>query len=684
MASGLLIKQKQLLAGDGITIEHAQTSSTISLSNSTLDAAVRIYDATIAADTGVVTITDGTPVSDLRIGDEIRTLDGVYQKTKDDITTGSIPDDGSHILISGCTDPTDVNGIYVATGEPNIWKNETSNNWISRLDGYGGPWWFIASSQAPSNPGDTSIRYRAIAAIAQNPWDANFTPSHAAGAISVQKYSDLVSKTDTIDLFEYASLPIEPENIVQSVNGNKPDANGNVTIETSSGGLTSVATGEGLAGDGTEGDPITLDLSNYRAVESDISLYSSGPYSVKLFKSVYGITINDTGITLKSENASILLGVDITYNDNPQNTAGGFAIVGSDGKLPSSILPDSSIDLSNYSTTSNISLKTTGSSTGITLGSTNGTVSIYSGYDGNGLSIGSTSCSYGGGNVSLSGRLSTSVGSYGAGTTTINATSLTNLKLRIGSSGTASSANTANGLVVVGSDGKIPGSVLPESTVDLGSYTGAVNITATSNATIRAGSSGNYSLTLGSSGHGLTVGAMPNSPTVDLSAYGSTGTVNLNSANINVGGSSGSTKITLKSSNVSVEPTTGGGTFSVDVTSSGSAKFTAGNIYFNNNASNTAGGFAIVEEDGKLPSSIIPVSSNRHPFTSSDLSSNVLTITTTGNVTGVIDDSGKAWNFADEEVTYTDSTVSVDLSGVFARKGIATPVGTWKLMLYGA
>ena len=110
----------------------------------------------------------------------------------------------------------------------------------------------------------------------------------------------------------------------------------------------------------------------------------------------------------------------------------------------------------------------------------------------------------------------------------------------------------------------------------------------------------------------------------------------------------------------------------------------ANQIRLNRHAQNAAGGFAIVGEDGKLPASIIPVSSNRHPFTSADLSSNVLTITTTGNVTGVIDDSGKAWNFADEEVTYTESTVSVDLSGVLARKGIVTPAGTWKLMLYGA
>ena len=103
-----------------------------------LSSAVMRYPATVDPETRVVSVTDGTPVEDIRIGDEIVTADGVYQKTKDSITTGSIPDDGSHILVSGCTDPDDVNGIYVATGEPNTWKNETSNNWISRLDGYGG------------------------------------------------------------------------------------------------------------------------------------------------------------------------------------------------------------------------------------------------------------------------------------------------------------------------------------------------------------------------------------------------------------------------------------------------------------------------------------------------------------------------------------------------------------------
>ena len=432
MASGLLIKQKQLLAGDGIAINHGETASTISLAENALENAVRIYDATVEEETGVITITDGTQVSELAIGDEIRTPDGVYQKTKDDITTGSIPDDGSHILISGCTDPTAVNGMYVATGEPNTWKNETGNYWISKLDGYGGPWWFIASSQAPANPGASSIHYRAIAAIAQNPWDANFTPSHATGAISVQKYSDLVSKTDTIDLFEYASLPVEPANIVQSVNGKKPDASGNVTIETSSGGLTSVSVGNGLTGNGTSSSPIKLDLSN-AVMEHNCAINAQG------------------------------------------NT---FTV----GNLTTASIQTTNIDL----------------------------------------------------------------------------------------------AVSSEFLL------QVPG-------------------------------------------HNVV--------------------------------------ITINADGIDIQTTA---------------------IRLNSCSQNTAGGFAIVGEDGKLPSSIIPVSSNRHSFTSSDLSSNVLTITTTGNVTGVIDDSGKAWNFADEEVTYTDSTVSVDLSGVFARKGIDAPAGTWKLMLYGA
>ena len=573
MASGLLIKQKQLLAGDGIAINHGETASTISLAENALDNAVRIYDATVEAETGVITITDGTPVADLAIGDEIRTPDGVYQKIKDNTTTTG-PADGSRIEVSGITSPADANGYYALQSE-NLWKHETANYWITL---FSGRYWMISDKSAPASPGECIFFVTITGLEVVKPWeiDTSWEPmNESVGDPQVENVGALTTVANTIDLFEYASLPIEPENIVQSVNGNKPDASGNVTIETGSGGLTSVSVGNGLTGNGTSSNPIKLDLST-AVMDYDCDINAQG-HTFTVYQ-LNEVEISATSIILGSDSFSVVAGNNISIFTEED-----------------SLCIDASQILLN----------------------------------------------------------------------------------RHGQ-------NTAGGLAVVGSNGKLPSSILPESTVDLSNYTGALNITATSNASIRGGTSGNYDVTIGDSSHGVTVYAAQNNPTVSITSFGSSGNIDLNSANINVGGSSGSTKITLKSSNVSVEPTTGGGTFSVDVTSSGSVKFTAGNIYFNNNASNTAGGFAIVGSDGKLPASIIPVSGNRHPFTSSDLSSNVLTITTTGNVTGVIDDSGKAWNFADEEVTYTDSTVSVDLSGVFARKGIATPTGTWKLMLYGA
>ena len=153
MASGLLIKQKQLLAGDGIAINHGETASTISLAENALDNAVRIYDATVEAETGVITITDGTQVADLAIGDEIRTPDGVYQKIKDNITTtGSA--DGTRIEVSGITKPADVNGVYILTETEKVWKHESADYWISQwISLEGESYWLIANTSSPSNPG---------------------------------------------------------------------------------------------------------------------------------------------------------------------------------------------------------------------------------------------------------------------------------------------------------------------------------------------------------------------------------------------------------------------------------------------------------------------------------------------------------------------------------------------------
>ena len=228
MASGLLIKQKQLLAGDGIAINHGETASTISLAENALENAVRIYDATVEEETGVVTITDGTQVSELAIGDEIRTPDGVYQKIKNNITTtGSA--DGSRIEVSGITTPAEANGFYILTETDRKWKHESANYWISSWNN--AYYWMISAIEDAANPG--SSLFYGYTASSSMPWEVtSWTSSSGAAGTPVLENAQVEQvTTNTIDLFEYASLPVEPENIVQSVNGTKPDASGNVTIE---------------------------------------------------------------------------------------------------------------------------------------------------------------------------------------------------------------------------------------------------------------------------------------------------------------------------------------------------------------------------------------------------------------------------------------------------------------------
>lgn len=213
MASGLLIKQKQLLAGNGIAINHGETASTISLAENALDNSVRIYDATVESSTGVVTITDGTPVTDLRIGDEIRTPDGVYQKTKDSITTGS-PADGTRIKVSGITSPAEANGLYILTETEKVWKHESADYWISQ---WSGSYWLIANTSSPSNPG-ISIFY-ASGSSSSMPWEmSNWSAMSGSGSPVLENASTEQTITDTLALFEYASLADDVTRLGNAVN----------------------------------------------------------------------------------------------------------------------------------------------------------------------------------------------------------------------------------------------------------------------------------------------------------------------------------------------------------------------------------------------------------------------------------------------------------------------------------
>ena len=170
-----------------------------------IDAAVRIYDATIDSDTGVVTITDGTPVSDLHIGDEIRTPGGVYQKIKDNTTTTG-PADGSRIEVSGITSPADANGYYTLQSE-NLWKHETANYWITL---FSGRYWMISDKSAPASPGECIFFVTITGLEVVKPWeiDTSWEPmNESVGDPQVENVGALTTVANTIDLFEYAAFP---------------------------------------------------------------------------------------------------------------------------------------------------------------------------------------------------------------------------------------------------------------------------------------------------------------------------------------------------------------------------------------------------------------------------------------------------------------------------------------------
>ena len=116
--------------------------------NIDLSDAVLRYPATVDTESKVVTITDGTPVEDVRIGDEIVTADGVYKKTKDSITTRS-PANGTRTEVSGNTGAAEANGGYILTETENVWKNESADYWILLWNDY----WFIADTRNPLYPG---------------------------------------------------------------------------------------------------------------------------------------------------------------------------------------------------------------------------------------------------------------------------------------------------------------------------------------------------------------------------------------------------------------------------------------------------------------------------------------------------------------------------------------------------
>lgn len=250
-----------------------------------------------------------------------------------------------------------------------------------------------------------------------------------------------------------------------------------------------------------------------------------------------------------------------TYLTTPVNTPNGIPVLDGTGKLPTHIIPASTVDLSSYegavsitaSESEQIVLKGLGSPE-----SYNSTVTIEGGI---------IDIDAGVGTVYFTAH-TVMLGKMGGGSLQMAMINAADLMLN------GASLNNANGLVKLGSDGKIP-SNLYSATVDLTNYNGNVAITSESTK---------FSLN-----------------------------------------SSGSTFVgsALFTSGQNFEIGSGGGMYNNVSTNAVTVNIRAQTLLYNNNPVNSANGLVVLNGEGKLPSSIIP-SSNSMSYTPITISGNDL------------------------------------------------------------
>ena len=452
--------------------------SLISLDTDINDAVLR-YPATVDPESGVVAITDGTPVTDVRIGDEIVTPDGTYKKVKD-TTTIDNPPDGTRIKLSGLTFPDDINGTFILQSE-DVWKHESKSYWILKYSNS----WLITWTQTPPTKQNSYYYSRGDES---DPWSVTtWYEFDGSGSPVLENIGSTITITDTLDLFEYASLTPD---VVKSVNGVVPDDKGLVTLPdatTEASGLLSAAdktkldslsteipemsvtVGAGLSGKGTSDTPLTLNLSSYQT-NTTISLTSTA--------GAVQMTSNTSESALYSSNAFVKANIDIIemkgdhlkFNSNDENTAGGLLVIGADGKIPTSLY-DATIDLSDYQTNGPIKLTTT-SNAGDGSGDITITTSeniILKGGDYDKIEIGNATMHItseaavliNGQSGFVFQRNGTDVISESSGYLTISDNDI-NLTGNLRYNG--ASVNTSNGLVQLDGTGKILASQLPEMT----------------------------------------------------------------------------------------------------------------------------------------------------------------------------------------------------------------------------
>ena len=193
----------------------------------------------------------------------------------------------------------------------------------------------------------------------------NYTSNSTIRLTSTAGAVNLISNTGEVGLYSGNTAHIKAnvdtvdlKGTTLAFNGNDQNTAGGVVVldgngkipttlyDQAEGGLTSVNTGSatntGLTGDGTASSPISLDLSNY-GTRNAISLTTFGGFTFKI-SAATAMSINtDANVhiathTYLAENPE----ANVYFHGNATNTANGLVVLGADGKVPSSLLPEMS------------------------------------------------------------------------------------------------------------------------------------------------------------------------------------------------------------------------------------------------------------------------------------------------------------------------------------------------------
>lgn len=364
----------------------------------------------------------------------------------------------------------------------------------------------------------------------------------------------------------------------------------------------------------------SIDLSHY-SQNASIKLTSTAG-AVDLISNTMEVALYSGTAHVKANVDSVeLQGTNLKFNNNAQNTAGGIVVIDKEsGKIPDSVLPEATtVDLGNYN--GNVSLTASGGDQSVVL--------KYDATSTSGPSY-SSSLTLDGGNIDLDanvGVINMMAHTVMVGTlqsslqmAMINAADLdinvTNLRFN------NHPINTANGIAIVGENGKLPASIVPETagSVDLSAYNGLVGITTTGVSSISNGASGEYKFTLGINSNGVILTEDGSTRTVTIRSmkqiYLEGGGISLTGYPFKIH-SNGKLELSSSQDNIILNAQN-----SVDA----NIEMHGTGILWNGASLNTTNGLVQLGADGKVPSSLLPemtqswtkVTINQSSFATSD------------------------------------------------------------------